>query len=60
MNALNYPPILSAMAMDYLATSSVPFKNAFSSGVGLVTPNRCRLEGKSIEMIQFSYVVYAD
>jgi hypothetical protein len=54
MNVLNYP-IFSAMAMDYLAiqASSVPSERAFSSGVDLVTPNRCRLEGNTIEMIQF-------
>ena len=54
MNSLNYP-ILSAMAKDYLAiqASSVPSERAFSSGVDLVTPNRCSLEGKTVEMIQF-------
>lgn len=53
-NAFNYP-ILSAMAKDYLTVqaSSVPAERAFSSGVDLVTADRCRLTGKTIEMTQF-------
>jgi hypothetical protein len=53
-NALNYP-ILSAMAKDYLTVqaSSVPAERAFSSGTDLVTADRCRLSGKTIEMTQF-------
>jgi hAT family C-terminal dimerisation region len=41
-NAFNYP-ILSAMAKDYLTVqaSSVPSERAFSSGVDLVTAERC-------------------
>ena len=48
-------PILSAMAKDYLTVqaSSVPAERAFSSGVDLVTPARCSLSGKTIEMTQF-------
>ena len=48
-------PILSAMAKDYLTVqaSSVPAERAFSSGVDLVTPARCRMSGKTIEMAQF-------
>jgi hAT family C-terminal dimerisation region len=53
-NAFNYP-ILSAMAKDYLTVqaSSVPSERAFSSGVDLVTADRCRLTGNNIEMTQF-------
>ncbi len=53
-HAFNYP-ILSAMAKDYLTVqaSSVPAERAFSSGVDLVTSDRCRLAGKTIEMTQF-------
>lgn len=48
-------PILSVMAKDYLTVqaSSVSAERAFSSGVDLVTPNRTRLSGKTIEMTQF-------
>ena len=48
-------PILSAMAKDYLTVqaSSVPAERAFSSGTDLVTPARCRMSGKTIEMTQF-------
>ncbi len=54
VNAFNYP-ILSAMAKDYLSVqaSSVPSERAFSSGVDLVTPDRCSLNGDTIEMTQF-------
>ena len=54
VNELNYP-ILSAMAKDYLTVqaSSVPAERAFSSGTDLVTPDRCSLGGKTIEMTQF-------
>jgi hypothetical protein len=53
-NSFNYP-ILSAMAKDYLTVqaSSVPAERAFSSGVDLVTADRCSLTGKNIEMTQF-------
>jgi hypothetical protein len=53
-NASNYP-ILSAMANDYLTVqaSSVPAERAFSSGVDLVTADKCSLTGKNIEMTQF-------
>jgi hypothetical protein len=52
--AFDYP-ILSAMAKDYLTVqaSSVPAERAFSSGVDLVTADRCSLTGKNIEMTQF-------
>jgi hypothetical protein len=52
--AFDYP-ILSAMAKDYLTVqaSSVPAERAFSSGVDLVTANRCSLSGRTIEMTQF-------
>ena len=48
-------PILSAMAKDYLTVqaSSVPSERAFSSGTDLVTADRCRLIGKTIEITQF-------
>jgi hypothetical protein len=48
-------PILSAMAKDYLTVqaSSVPAERAFSSGTDLVTPARCSMSGKTIEMTQF-------
>jgi hypothetical protein len=48
-------PILSAMAKDYLTVqaSSVPAERAFASGTDLVTPDRCSLGGKTIEMTQF-------
>lgn len=53
-NAFNYP-ILSSMAKDYLTVhaSSVPAERAFSSGVDLVTPNRCSMSGETIEITQF-------
>lgn len=53
-NAHTYP-VLSAMAKDYLTiqASSVPSERAFSSGVDLVTPDRCSLAGSTIEMTQF-------
>jgi hypothetical protein len=53
-NVYNYP-ILSAMAKDYLTVqaSSVSAERAFSSGTNLVTPDRCSLGGKTIEMTQF-------
>ena len=53
-NEYNYP-VLSMMAKDYLTiqASSVPSERAFSSGTDLVTPNRCSLGGKTIEMAQF-------
>ena len=53
-NQLNFP-ILSAMAKDYLTiqASSVPAERAFSSGTDLVTADRCRLTGSSIEKTQF-------
>jgi predicted nucleotidyltransferase len=53
-NTLNHP-ILSTMAKDYLTVqaSSVPAERAFSSGVDLVTADRCRMSGKTIEMTQF-------
>jgi hypothetical protein len=59
-NAYNYP-ILSAMAKDYLTVqaSSVPAERAFSSGVDLVTADRCSMTGKTIEMTQFlKFVLY--
>lgn len=48
-------PILAAMAKDYLTVqaSSVSAERAFSSGTDLVTADRCRLTGKTIEMTQF-------
>ena len=48
-------PILYAMVKDYLTVgaSSVPAERAFSSGTDLVTPTRCRMSGKTIEMTQF-------
>lgn len=53
-NQFDYP-ILSAMAKDYLTVqaSSVASERAFSSGTDLVTADRCRLTGKTIEMTQF-------
>jgi len=53
-NSFNYP-ILSAMAKDYLTVqaSSVSAERTFSSGTDLVTPDRCSLGGKVIEMAQF-------
>jgi hAT family C-terminal dimerisation region len=53
-NQFNYP-ILARMARDYLSlqASSVPAERAFSSGVDLITPNRCSLGGKTVEMTQF-------
>jgi hypothetical protein len=53
-NQFNYP-ILSAMARDYLTiqASSVPSERAFSSGTDLVTPDRCSLDGSTIEKTQF-------
>jgi hypothetical protein len=52
--AFDYP-ILSAMAKDYLTVqaSSVPAERAFSSGTDLVTADRCRLGGKTVEKTQF-------
>ena len=52
--AFDYP-VLSAMAKDYLTVqaSSVPAERAFSSGADLVTPARCSMSGKTIEMSQF-------
>jgi hypothetical protein len=46
---------LAAMAKDYLTVqaSSVSSERAFSSGTDLVTPNRCSMGGKVIEMSQF-------
>jgi hypothetical protein len=43
------------MAKDYITVqaSSVPAERAFSSGVDLVTADRCRMPGKVIEMTQF-------
>jgi hypothetical protein len=43
------------MAKDYLTAqaSSVSAERAFSSGTDLVTPDRCSLGGKTIEMTQF-------
>ena len=54
INALNFP-LLAAMAKDYLTVqaSSVPSERAFSSGTDLVTADRCRLGGETIEMTQF-------
>jgi hypothetical protein len=53
-NQFNYQT-LAAMAKDYLTVqaSSVPFERAFSSGVDLVTPDRCSLTGETIEQAQF-------
>ena len=53
-NEFNYP-ILTAMAKDYLTVqaSSVSAERAFSSGTDLVTSDRCRLEGRTVEMTQF-------
>jgi len=53
-NEYNFP-ILSEMAKDYLGVqaSSVSSERGFSSGTDLVTANRCSLEGKTIEMVQF-------
>ena len=52
-------PTLAAMAKDYLTVqaSSVPSERAFSSGTDLVTPNRCRMGGKVIEMAQLKIVL---
>ena len=52
-NQLNYPT-LAAMAKDYLTVqaSSVPSERAFSTGVDLVTPDRCSLTGETIEKAQ--------
>lgn len=54
VNKENFP-VLSAMAKDYLTVqaSSVEAERAFSSGVDLVTPERCSLGGETIEMVQF-------
>jgi hypothetical protein len=54
INCFNYP-ILAAMAKDYLTVqaSSVSSERAFSSGTDLVTADRCRLPGKTIEITQF-------
>jgi hypothetical protein len=43
------------MAKDYLTVqaSSVPSERAFSTGVDLVTPDRCSLTGETIEKAQF-------
>ena len=53
-NQFNYPT-LAAMAKDYLTVqaSSVPSERAFSTGVDLVTPDRCSLTGETIEKAQF-------
>ena len=53
-NTFNFPT-LAAMAKDYLTVqaSSVPSERAFSSGTDLVTPTRCSMGGKVIEMTQF-------
>ncbi|KXS13229.1 hypothetical protein M427DRAFT_100788, partial [Gonapodya prolifera JEL478] len=44
-------PNLARMAQDYLAVpgSSAPCERVFSGGVDLVTPNRNRLNGESIQ-----------
>ena len=54
VNQFHYP-ILSAMAKDYLTiqASSVAAERAFSSGGDLVTADRCRLGGDTIEKTQF-------
>jgi len=48
-------PILSAMAKHYLTVqaSSVPAERAFSSGVDLVTPARCRMSGRLSKWLSF-------
>lgn len=53
-NQFHYP-VLSAMAMDYLTiqASSVASERAFSSGTDLVTADRCRLGGDTVEKTQF-------
>ena len=53
-NTFNFPT-LAAMAKDFLTVqaSSVPSERAFSSGTDLVTPTRCSMGGKVIEMTQF-------
>jgi len=53
-NQFNYPT-LAAMANDYLTVqaSSAPSERAFSTGVDLVTPDRCSLTGETIEKAQF-------
>jgi hypothetical protein len=53
-NQLHYP-VLSAMAKDFLTVqaSSVASEMAFSSGTDLVTADRCRLGGNTVEKTQF-------
>ena len=53
-NQYNFP-VLSTMAKDYLTiqASSVASERAFSSGTDLVTADRCRLTGDTIEKTQF-------
>jgi hypothetical protein len=38
---------------DTVQASSVPSERAFSTGVDLVTPDRCSLTGETIEKAQF-------
>ena len=54
INQHNYP-VLASMAKDYLTVqaSSVSAERAFSTATDLVSPNRCSLSGKTIEMTQF-------
>jgi hypothetical protein len=48
-------PVLSVMVKDYfgIQASSVSAERLFSSGGDLVTPNRCRLSGQTVERVQF-------
>jgi hypothetical protein len=50
-NAADFP-VLSMMAMDYLAvqSSSVPAEQIFSGGVDLVTPKRNRISHEKVSM----------